>query len=114
MIPLVIAAAVIVCETGSTCIVQERLNPTEKARQDFLLQQERIRPKETELEKAQKRFKEDQERLRYPNHPRPVLNPADQCLHISDVFSHAERLIRENPETYIFRHICVGALMTRL
>jgi hypothetical protein len=72
MITIVLAAAVIVCEAGSTCIVQERQNPTEKAMQDFHLQQERIRPKETELEKAQQIFKEDQERLRCANHP-------DQC-----------------------------------
>ena len=72
MIQLVLAA-VIVCQAGSTCIVAApEPNPTEKAMQDFRLQQERIRPKETELEKAQKRFKEDQDRLRCANHP-------DQC-----------------------------------
>jgi hypothetical protein len=72
MIAIVLAATVIVCEAGSTCIVVDHQNPTERAMEDFRLQQERIRPKETELEKAQKRFKEDQERLRCANHP-------DQC-----------------------------------
>ena len=72
MIPIILAATII-CQTGSTCIVMApELNPTEKAMQDFRLQQERIRPKETELEKAQKRFQEDQDRLRCANHP-------DQC-----------------------------------
>lgn len=32
----------------------------------------------------------------------------------SEVFSGAERLIRENPGAYMFRYICVAALMTRL
>lgn len=73
MIPLVLVATII-CQAGSTCIVPStpELNPTEKAMQDFRLEQERIRPKETELEKANKRFKEDQHRLLCANHP-------DQC-----------------------------------
>jgi hypothetical protein len=33
---------------------------------------------------------------------------------VSDIFSRLERLVREDPETYIFHHICVAALMTRL
>jgi len=33
---------------------------------------------------------------------------------VSDLFSTSERLIRENPENYPFRNICVAALMTRL
>lgn len=74
MIGIVLAAAVIVCVAGSTCIITPSTgqNPTEKAMQDFRLEQERIRPKETELEKAQRIFREDQERLRCANHP-------DQC-----------------------------------
>ena len=77
MIAVILAAAVIVCQAGagSTCIVTaptKELNPTEKAMEDFRLQQERIRPKETEQEKAQRIFKDDQDRLRCANHP-------DQC-----------------------------------
>jgi len=72
MIPIVLAATIIVCQPGSTCIIPEHQNPTEKAMEDFRLQQERIRPKETEQEKAQRIFKDDQDRLRCANHP-------DQC-----------------------------------
>jgi cyclopropane-fatty-acyl-phospholipid synthase len=39
---------------------------------------------------------------------------ADIDVIVSDIFSVLERLIRENPETYIFRHVCIAALMTRL
>jgi hypothetical protein len=33
---------------------------------------------------------------------------------ISDIFSRAERLIRENPESYDYHYVCVAALMTRI
>ena len=33
---------------------------------------------------------------------------------VSDIFSRAERLIRENPESYDYHYVCVAALMTRL
>lgn len=73
MIPIILAATII-CQAGSTCIVgsSQGLNPTEKAMQDFRAEQERIRPKVSEQEKANQRFKEDQQRLLCANHP-------DQC-----------------------------------
>jgi hypothetical protein len=42
------------------------------------------------------------------------LSCADIEALVSDVFSRAERLIRENPKDYMFDQICVAALMTRL
>jgi gibberellin A4 carboxyl methyltransferase len=39
---------------------------------------------------------------------------ADIDALVSDVFSGAERLIRENPDTYMYHYVCVAALMTRL
>lgn len=39
---------------------------------------------------------------------------ADIDALVSDVFSGAERLIRENPDAYMYQYVCVAALMTRL
>jgi len=39
---------------------------------------------------------------------------ADIDALVSDIFSRAERLIRENPEGYDYHYVCVAALMTRL
>jgi hypothetical protein len=39
---------------------------------------------------------------------------ADIDVLVCDIFSRAERLIRENPESYDFHYVCVAALMTRL
>lgn len=39
---------------------------------------------------------------------------ADIDALVSDIFSCAEHLIRGNPEAYMFHHVCVAALMTRL
>jgi hypothetical protein len=33
---------------------------------------------------------------------------------VSDIFSGVERLIRKHPEAYMFEHVCLAALMTRL
>ena len=39
---------------------------------------------------------------------------ADIDALVSDIFSRAERLIGEKPESYDYRYVCVAALMTRL
>jgi hypothetical protein len=39
---------------------------------------------------------------------------ADIDALVSDIFSGAERLIREDPEDYMYHYVCVAALMTRL
>jgi gibberellin A4 carboxyl methyltransferase len=39
---------------------------------------------------------------------------ADLDALVSDIFSHAERLIFEDPEAYMFHYVCVASLMTRL
>jgi hypothetical protein len=39
---------------------------------------------------------------------------ADVNALVSDIFSRAERLIRENPEAYMYHYVSVAALMTRL
>ena len=39
---------------------------------------------------------------------------ADIDALVSDIFSRAERVIRENPESYDYHYVCVAALMTRL
>jgi hypothetical protein len=43
-----------------------------------------------------------------------LLGRADIDGLMSDVFLNLERLVRENPDTYVFHHVCVAALMTRL
>src|SRR5436190_204250 len=101
MIPLVLAA-VIVCQAGSTCIVTApELNPTEKAMQDFRLEQERSAcaracqrrgpGSDPELDQARRTMRGIEDKLK------PKLGPDDA----DKLWSMADSNIRSDPNSQL-------------